>query len=219
MLTINKISKRTIVFTMELEDWDLHISVIIGDKYNYIIDTGLGDDHIKEILKYINTKNDNEIIVINSHYHWDHIWGNGACSDSIIVAHELCYEILEERWDQDYANYKEYQVGIVNRVLPTLTFKDSLQFKKDGIVLFHTPGHTKDCICVYDKYDHVLHIIDNIGDNLEDLIPSLEVSMGEYLESLKMMKSYGAKLYTCGHNQVIDNTVFDQLISEVKSKI
>ena len=215
MLKINKISERTLVFTKELEEWDLHISIIMGDQHNFIIDTGLGSDHIQEIIGYIKKNNSKEIIVINSHYHWDHIWGNDACKEYPIISHELCYQILDERWDKDYKAHKDYRIGDVKKYLPTQTFTNTLEFKEDGIILFHTPGHTKDGISIYDKVDNIMHIIDNIGDNLEELLPSLEVSMDEYYEGLLLTKSYGARLYTCGHNQVIDNDIFEELINEV----
>ncbi len=219
MLTIHVLSKRTLMFSKDLEDWDLHIATILGENNNYIIDTGLGSDHIQVIIDEVKSRNDKPIIVINSHYHWDHIWGNDACKDYPIVASELTYEILEERFDSDYEKNKAYKMGSVKRHLPNITFSDCLDFKDDGLHLFLAPGHTKDSICVYDKIDNILHIIDNIGDNLEDLLPSLEVSMSEYYDSLMLMKSFKARLYTCGHNQVIDNSTFDKLIKEVEENI
>jgi len=42
-------------------------------------------------------------------------------------------------------------------------FENSLQFSEEGITIFHTPGHTEDCISIYDSIDKVLYIGDNFG--------------------------------------------------------
>ena len=71
-----KISNRNIMFTQPMEKtYDLNLGLILGAKYNYIIDTGLGSGSVAPILEYIGSDT-KPIIVVNTHYHWDHVWGN-----------------------------------------------------------------------------------------------------------------------------------------------
>lgn len=77
VMKIRKIKDRGVLFTHSNPGWDLNVYLIMGRKCNYIIDTGLGSLSIDPIKDYI--KNDNKkTIVINTHYHWDHVWGNGS---------------------------------------------------------------------------------------------------------------------------------------------
>ena len=75
-MEINKLKNRNIIFTYNNPDgWDLNLQLVKGNKYNYIIDTGLGSLSILPVINYI--KDDKKpTIVINTHSHWDHIWGN-----------------------------------------------------------------------------------------------------------------------------------------------
>ena len=45
-----------------------------------------------------NIDNSKPIIVINTHYHWDHIWENGVFKDRLFF-HKLCREIIDSKWD------------------------------------------------------------------------------------------------------------------------
>ncbi|MPN12311.1 hypothetical protein SDC9_159627 [bioreactor metagenome] len=70
-----------------------------GGKYNYIIDTGFGTLSIDPIKEYIDKNNNIPIIVINTHYHWDHIWGNNSLQNSMIISHKLCREMIKSTWE------------------------------------------------------------------------------------------------------------------------
>lgn len=45
-----------------------NVQLIMGNKYNYIVDTGLGSLNIAPIKEYIKHEN-KPIIVINTHHH------------------------------------------------------------------------------------------------------------------------------------------------------
>jgi len=115
-----KLGTRSVVFTFELEEWDLNLQLIQGDVYNYLIDTGLGANSVKPILEYLG--NDTKpIVVINTHYHWDHVWGNHCFEDSIIVASEKCRELTNKNWDEMRQRCAKYMDGEVKKKLPTLS--------------------------------------------------------------------------------------------------
>ena len=66
-MKVKNIKNRSILFTFNNTEWNLNIHLMLGKKYNYIIDTGLGPNCIHAINKYI--PNNNPVIVINTHYH------------------------------------------------------------------------------------------------------------------------------------------------------
>ena len=146
--------------TLEDKDAYVHMGVILGKKHNFIIDTGVGGDCANAMLEYIG-EDSKPIIVINTHHDWDHAAGNWIFEGSTIIAHGLCYDIMDKMWDKmiEWARQNDrYFNGEVHKCLPNLLFENSIYFPEDGISIFHTPGHTEDSISVFDSVDQVLHV-------------------------------------------------------------
>ncbi len=213
-MTIQKIKNRGIMFTEILPEWNLNLYLIIGEKHNYIIDTGLGSLSVSPIIEYI--KGDNKpIVVINSHYHWDHIWGNSSFANCTIISHKLCREIIETKWDYMIQRNKAYCSGEVSLCLPILVFDNELYFPEDKIRLIYTPGHTIDCISVLDEQEKVLFVGDNIGDDLENIIPDIDCSKDVYIDTLKKYEQLDFDTCISGHNIVLTKKVISDILSKI----
>ncbi|MFD2444625.1 MBL fold metallo-hydrolase [Bacillus sp. CGMCC 1.16607] len=212
-MKIEKIKSRSFLFTYHVPaGWNLNIQLIMGNKYNYLIDTGLGSLSMEPVKEYI--KHDNKpLIVINTHYHWDHIWGNCSFQESMIISHKRCKEMIELHWEEMIQKYHQYVDGEAEMVLPNLTFEKELYFPEDQIRIMYTPGHTMDTISVLDEVDKVLNVADNIGDSLDELLPSLECSKDEYRNTL--LKYHKLKFDTCvsGHNIILDRQVIEKILN------
>ena len=145
-MNIQKIKNRGFLFTYTLPaGWDLNLYLMMGREYNYLIDTGLGALSVEPIKEYI--KDDPKpLIIINTHYHWDHIWGNHAFPGCTIISHSLCRERMKENWAYMLERNGELCSGEVEMKLPNLVFENELYFPDDHIKLFYTPGHTIDSI-------------------------------------------------------------------------
>ena len=103
--------------------------------------------------------------------------------------------------------------------LPNLVFQRELYFAEDGIRVFHTPGHTPDSISVLDEADGVLMLADNIGDSLDEIVPSIGCDVGIYLNTLKQ---YGEMCFdTCvsGHNRVLGKEVIQTILNTLQRSI
>lgn len=137
-MKISKLKNRSIVFTKNLAGWDLHIQLIRANKYNYLIDTGLGPLMMKEIIAYLKD-DDKELIIINTHYHFDHILGNSAFKDNIIVSSALTKSKLDKDWQTIISGKDNYFDGSIEKVLPNKTFIKELYFSEDKIRLFISP--------------------------------------------------------------------------------
>ncbi len=212
-MKIQKIGKRSLVFTYKFTEWNLNLHVIKGERYNYVIDTGCGPENVLPLMEHIKGK---PVVVINTHYHWDHVWGNCAFPDSIIISHPLCRELAREKWDEMTAKYGHYIAGSVQMRLPDVTFEGSLYFDDDGIRIFHTPGHTIDSISVYDEKDMVLNAGDNIGDTPQEIVPSLACANEVYINTLEMYK--GVKFEACisGHNEPQGADIAKRILAELR---
>ena len=210
-MRIHQVGNRSIVFTSPVAEWDLNIHLILGKKFNYLIDTGLGFPSMAPVKEYL-TGNRNPVIVINTHHHWDHVWGNQAFAECMIVSHSLCREKIEAKWNEMMARNSCFAAGEPVMCLPNLVFEDMLYFPDDKIRLFHTPGHTVDSISVLDEEEGILNAGDNIGDTMDEIIPSLDTGKEAYINTLHKYKRMDIRACVSGHNKVLAKDAFDMIL-------
>ena len=215
-MKIQNIKNRSVLFTFyNSPDWDLNLHLIMGDKYNYLVDSGLGSLSIEPIKKYIEKNNDKPVIVINTHYHWDHIWGNSSFKDSLIISHRLSREIILNQWEDMLKKNKDYCDGQVELCPPNLVFEKELYFTEDKVKIIYTPGHTVDSISVIDEKDKVINVGDNIGDTIDEIVPYIDCEKQVYRNSLLMYENMDFDRVVSGHNVVLGKDVIKKIISNL----
>ncbi len=182
-----RIGSRGIVFTFS-DPYHFNVYVIVGDRYVFICDTFCGPDPMNEILisleNYGFETKDKKRIVFNSHYHYDHIWGNSVFRDDTILAHETCRGLIQQHGEDSLKKYGEHAKGKVVLTYPNLHFNQRIEFSEEQVIFFHSPGHTEDSSSCLDVKDEVLFV----GDNVETPIPffyqpsfkTYEATMKEY---------------------------------------
>lgn len=207
IMKIVKLSERHIIFKYDLTEWDLNLHLIVGQKYNYLIDTGLGSASVEPVLEYLKD-NPHPIIVINTHHDWDHVWGNGSFLKHMIIAHWRCRDMIMEEWDEMLDGNKRYIAGEASMCLPNMVFDNMLYFPDDKIRLIHTPGHTRDSISVLDEVEKVINVGDNIGDTVEEIVPCIETAKEVYQNTLMRYMALDIESCVSGHNIVLGKEVF-----------
>lgn len=206
-----KISKNCNVFTYnEIETYTTNVFLIEKKSKVFLIDTFCGPHSMEPIKKILKDKyNSKDVIVINTHFHWDHVWGNSSFKENIIISHELCRELLDENWKDQLEKNKKYVLGNIEKVLPTLTFNEKINFNDEGIEIFYSPGHTIDSISIFDQDEKILYV----GDNLEKPIIYVEnYDIELYIKTLKRYLDYKPKNIMAGHTlnlneEDINNTI------------
>ncbi|MCL1863522.1 MAG: MBL fold metallo-hydrolase [Defluviitaleaceae bacterium] len=196
-----KITERNFMFSLhrpfEQLDCDLNIGLILGERHNFVIDTGFGSGSVAPVISKVK-ENRKPVVVINTHSHWDHIWGNCAFENSIIIAHPLLRKYTD--WDSDIAKHSSYISGEAVKCLPNMTFEDVLHFPEDHVTIFHSPGHTADCISVYDECDKILYAGDNIGDTPSHPVPYIGTDIPTFERMIEIYKKYPFETCISGHN-------------------
>ncbi|AGK97210.1 MBL fold metallo-hydrolase [Clostridium pasteurianum] len=193
-----KISKNCDVFIYnELKEYTTNIFLIEKKSKIFLIDTFCGSESMIPIKKILADKyNSKEVIVINTHFHWDHVWGNSSFKKNIIISHKLCREILNEHWEEQFKKNENYILGSVEKSLPNLTFKGSINFPDEGIEIFYSPGHTVDSISIFDYDEKILYV----GDNLEKPIIYVEhKDIDTYIQTLNAYLGYKFTKIMAGH--------------------
>ena len=215
-MIIKKIKSRGVLFTYATSScWVLNIHIIMGEKYNYIIDTGLGPLSIAPVKEYIEKNNNKPIIVINTHYHWDHIWGNNSLRNCIIISHKLCREMIKSTWEESLYKNKQYCCGEVKMYLPNLVFEKELYFPEDKIRIIYTPGHTIDSISVIDEEDKVINVGDNVGDTIDEIVPSIGCEKSLYIDTLLKYKELDFDTCISGHNIILGKEVIEEILTKL----
>ncbi len=211
-MQITNIKSRGVLFTYNNPGWDLNLYLIKGEKYNYIIDTGLGTLTANPIKEYLR-EDPKETIIINTHYHWDHVWGNGSFKNHKIISHKACKELIQLNWETMLQKSGQFRQGEVELYLPNIVFDQELYFAEDNIRLFHTPGHTADSISILDERDKVIYLGDNVGDSMEELIPSIYCEKDVYINTMRNYEKLDFDTCISGHNIVLSKDVIGQILS------
>ena len=111
-MEIKKIGNRGTLFTFFDLGMPTNVYVINGSQKVYIIDTYLGPDSMKEIQTYIDREYGNkQLIIVNTHNHWDHVWGNCFFSSEPIIAHKLCKDLMINYGKEALDEQKDYVRG------------------------------------------------------------------------------------------------------------
>lgn len=110
--------------------------------------------------------------------------------------------MIKSKWEEMLEKNNQYCYGEVEMFLPNLGFEKELYFAEDKIKLFHTPGHTLDSISILDEEDGVLLLGDNIGDNMEDIIPSIYCDKDVYINTMKKYENMDFDTCISGHNTI-----------------
>lgn len=209
-MEVKRVKSRGVHFAhITFDGWPLNMYLIQGERHNFIIDTGLGTPHAEEMREYLSPAK--PTVIVNTHYHWDHIWGNGALPGATIAAHKHCRELIESQWDDMMRKYCEYCLGDVSMALPDLVFAEELYYPEDGVRLLYTPGHTIDSISILDEVDGVLHIGDNIGDAGEALLPGLYCDAHYFRDTLDIYDGLDFDTCVSGHTMPLGNDIVDRM--------
>ncbi|MCL1830378.1 MAG: MBL fold metallo-hydrolase, partial [Oscillospiraceae bacterium] len=135
-----RITDRTILFTQPMGSlYSLNLGLIVTDHCNFLIDTGLGSGSVLPVLDFL-SGNTNPIVVINTHHHWDHVWGNGMFSKGMILAHQYCANLMDIHWDESLMANDSYVDGTVVKTVPNTVFFDRYDFDASDIEVFYPPG-------------------------------------------------------------------------------
>lgn len=197
----------------ENPDYTTYVYRIDGKRHIFIIDTAYGPADMELVTGDIPGKRKSDILVINTHFHWDHVWGN-CFFNCDIIAHSLCSSMIDSAWDRQLSRNKQMCAGRVEKKLPTIVFEKRLFYPEDGVELFHSPGHTADSISIADHVERVLFA----GDNLEKPLVYVEnKELNSYISTLNYYKNLGMSSICAGHTLHLGPEDIDKTIDYLKA--
>ena len=172
--------------------------LMLGDERALLFDTGLGIGDMHQLVRELT---DLDVVVINSHSHYDHIGGNHAFEKVLSpdteytrkrskgLAHEQVAEFVGPGWI-----WKEAPAGFSPESYETKGFEIH-RFLEDREVIdlggrrlevLLTPGHAPDALCLFDRENGLLLTGDTFY--LAPLYTHLEgSSFDQYLETTRLL--------------------------------
>jgi len=179
---------------------------IIGPNWAVVIDTLAIPEESIAIRTFIEQELEVPVrYVVNTHYHADHSWGNCFFPGATIIAHQKCYEYLDQRGraslqDAQKQNPLYRQVKIV---LPHLTFENdetvSLRVGKKSLIFSSLPGPSSDNIGVLVEDDRILFA----GDAFMPVPYLVDGDIEDLIASLKQIGKMGLENVVQGHGDVV----------------
>jgi glyoxylase-like metal-dependent hydrolase (beta-lactamase superfamily II) len=208
-MDIQKIGTRGLLFTFPgflpfpKVPMPIQIYVIKGKNNLYICDTGINTENMEHLKKCLqrNKLLSKPIILFNSHFHMDHIGGNGVFESAQIISHIVCREKMVNMIER-FKKQNKKKLGGKSISFPSLIFQERIIFPEDNVEFFYSPGHSEDSSSCYDKVDQILYV----GDNLVDPIPYLTwYGFDRYSASLQNYCNLKIKTIILGHKSVFDD--------------
>lgn len=160
-----------------------------------VIDTYLGQHYIKNITDNISHSN---LCVFNSHYDWDHIWGNYFFSNDKIISSEKTKQNIIKYSEKQKKSNPEFIHEKFEIVLPNFTFEEN--YENENFRFFITPGHTEDSSSLFDKDEKILFT----GDNLELPVPYYKKELKDiHIKTLENYMNIDWEILLNSHNDRI----------------
>lgn len=216
------------VFCIRYEPLDQTIGAIRTDEGLVAIDSRSHRVHAQELLEDLRSLDaKSPRYLVNTHYHWDHSFGNDQFSNSVIVGHAntrdalasrgaaMRDELVKEDW------LRPDTARLISEIVitpPTLTFESTLELvlgDKEITMAYLGRGHTDSDIVI--AVDDVLFA----GDLIEvGAPPSFGDSFPrEWVETLARLAPMCAGPVVPGHGDVVDRAFVEAQADEIRSAI
>ncbi len=166
-----------------------------------IIDPG---DYANIIEKSIESRHYKPLMIINTHYHFDHIGANSRLKDRydipIAISHKDARDLPDSH--KDAINLminceQSYEADIL------LKENDNISVGEYGLVVMETPGHTKGSICLYEKEIKIVFTGDTLFFESIGRYDLRGGDRGEILQSIKRLLTLDKKTVVYpGHGKV-----------------
>lgn len=198
------------IFRRRYEFLDQNIGLVVGAEAVLLIDTRSHPGHAAELRSDLRLVTPLPVgWVFNTHYHWDHAFGNQVFEKSVIWGHVNCRRELSERGlsplDELLADYPGEADGFNSVVVtpPTETFEERAIVDLGNRTVemsYHGRGHTNS--------DAVLHADDVTfaGDLIEEGSPP---SFGDsfpiaWFDTVGRLAAEARTIVVPGHGDVVD---------------
>lgn len=201
--------------------------LVVGQERAALIDTGLGIGDIRRVVDRVCPTPDLEILVINTHAHFDHIGGNHQFSE--IAIHREEGRLLEgevprdllQRFVKGSAFGAPFPRGFdphSYRILPSRASRlleggEVIDLGGRRLRVFHTPGHSPGGICLFEEERGILFSGDTVYQGV--LFANIEgADVAAYRESARLLAALAPRvrvIYPSHCQFILENNILGEL--------
>ena len=209
--------------------------LIVGSEKSLLIDTGMG---IGNMAKVVNELSSRPLLVINTHTHFDHIGDNWRFEQSLLgVRCEFSAKDYDELTSDAQADAQDGSIRLEHapndfnretyRIKPYCISKyisdgEVLNLGGDRkIIIYFTPGHTPDSLCLLDVQERLLFVGDTFYRGPVYLLRP-ETNLDDYMKSLErlidVIKDHHVEFIIPAHNiPIVDPSLLTIALEGMKS--
>ncbi|MEK4384643.1 MBL fold metallo-hydrolase [Solibacillus sp. FSL W7-1464] len=200
------------------------LGMVAGSKKTLMIDAGNSEEHVNYFLNELNNRGiSTPDLVVLTHWHWDHIFGLSALSDTVSIASKETKEEMEKlipfSWSDEAIDarvkegveiefcakaikeeYKNHRNIIIT--LPDITLENRAEIDLGGVtcIVQHVGGdHAADSVIVYIKEEKILFLGDCIYPRM--YAEKVHYTISETLRVLDLLETFDAETYIPSHQQ------------------
>ncbi len=188
--------------------------LMIETELRVLIDTGFGPSR-REAIKVAGKVD----IIVNTHFHIDHAYGNKFFPEAQIWAHALDAPALRSP-----EQFRAYTGFPGNREFPDfpggppaqivdreLVDGDVLDFGDIVLHVIHTPGHTPGHISLFEKKSGILFSGDIDLTNFGPWYGNMRSDLQEFRRSIRRLIELNPKVIVTGHSGIISDNIQERL--------
>lgn len=182
-------------------------SILIRGREPVLVDTGFGSDALRteQLLAEAGARPKDLSLVVNTHYHSDHVGGNAA------IQHNAGVPVAAHRWEADLVNRRDVHAcagdWLDQPVEPysvdvPLSDGDVIQVGSVALQVLHTPGHTLGHISLFEPESGTLICGDALhGGDVGWINPFREgvSALRQAIESVERLASLPVRWACSGH--------------------
>jgi cyclase len=193
---------------VEAEGFPTVSAVVVMARLVIVIDTLTGPEEVAPVAALAAREaGARRVMVVNTHHHWDHVFGNSAFAGVDIVAQRACPRLIQaDLQSGDESRPLPPPEGVP---LPNVTFGDRLTFSDahGAAHLIHTPGHSEDSLVVFLPESRLVFA----GDTVEWPLPNFcqRDGAGEWVRTLRQLKQLPADLIVPAHGPAMGRRIID----------
>lgn len=164
-----------------------------------VIDPAQGAD---KILEFAINNNLNIKGIVNTHYHFDHVFENAKlrkATNASLMMHGKDIPYYEKDDMSEKMNKGKVEKTTVNAAVRE---SDVIRFGKEDLIVIHTPGHTEGSICLYHEKEAILFTGDTLFAGTYGRVDLPGSDPNKMKETLARLADFpvGTKIYP-GHSK------------------
>ena len=192
---------------VDVEGFPTASVVVLTSRLALVVDTLSGPAEAAPVADFAASEASDGRVVVNTHHHWDHVFGNSAFAGADIVPQRACPGLIEAQLrDGDESSRRPPPGGVA---LPNVVFGDRLTYEDacGDVHLLHAPGHSEDSLVVFLPESRLLLG----GDAVEWPLPDFcrRGGAGEWIRTLRRLRRFAADRIVPAYGPVMDSGVVD----------